>query len=239
MDRQHRHDLKHDKFVDEIGALSVRARANQRGLLSIAIGLIAIALLVYGWFFYRSNQEDKAQLALSTAIETIEAPVGDDPQQQQQATGPKFKTPEERNTAAEKQFRDVQTKFGGTDAADIAGLYLSRLAVTRGDAANARKGLEAFLDDHGDHPLLGASARYSLFQLRIENGEAAQVATELTAELSKAEPSLPGDALLVLLAQAYDVQGNATKSRETYRRITTEYPDSQYAIEAARRAGQA
>ncbi len=239
MDRQHRHDLKHDKFVDEIGALSVRAKANQRGLLFIALGVIALAILAYGWFFYRGNQEDKAQLALSTAIETIEAPVGDDTQQQQQTTGPKFKTSDERNTAAEKQFRDVQAKFGGTDAADIAGLYLARLAVMRGDAANARKGLEEFLDDHGDHPLLGASARYSLYQLRIENGEAAQVASELTAELSKAEASLPGDALLVLLAQAYDVQGNAEKSRETYRRITTEYPDSQYAVEAARRAGQA
>jgi len=240
MDRQHRHDLKHDKFVDEIGALSVRAKANQRGLLFIAVGVIAIALLAYGWYFFRSNQEDKAQLALATAIETIEAPVGEDPQQQQQpTTGPKFKTAEERNTAAEKQFRDVQTQFGGTDAADIAGLYLARLAVTRGDAAIARKGLEDFIDDHGDHPLLGASARYSLYQLRIENGEAAQVTTELTTELSKAEPALPGDALLILLAQAYEVQGNAEKSREAYRRITTEYPDSQYAIEAARRAGQA
>jgi predicted negative regulator of RcsB-dependent stress response len=241
MDRQHRHDLKHDKFVDEIGALSVRAKANQRGLLSIAIGALVIALGVYGFYFYRSNKEDKAQLALATAIETIEAPVGEDPQQQQQApaTAPRFKTADERNAAAEKQFRDVQAQFGGTDAADVAGLFLARLAVTRGDATNARKGLEDFIDDHGDHPLLGASARYSLYQLRIENGEAAQVATELTTELSKAEPALPGDAILVLLAQAYDVQGNGEKSRETYRRITTEYPDSQYAVEAARRAGQA
>ena len=242
MDRQHRHDLKHDKFVDEIGALSVRAKANQRILLAIAVGAIVIALAAYGLYFYRSNKEDKAQLALATAIETIEAPVGEEAQQQQQqqpATAPKFKTADERNAAAEKQFREVQTQFGGTDAADVAGLYLARLAVTRGDAANARKGLEDFIDDHGDHPLLGASARYSLYQLRIENGEAAQVATELTSELSKAEPALPGDAILVLLAQAYDVQGNAEKSRETYRRITTEYPDSQYAVEAARRAGQA
>jgi predicted negative regulator of RcsB-dependent stress response len=239
MDRQHRHDLKHDRFVDEIGALSLRAKANQRGLVFIAVGAIAIALAAYGWFFYRGNQEDKAQLALATAIETIEAPVGEDPTQQQPATAQKFKTADERNAAAEKQFRDVQSNYGGTDAADIAGLYLARLAVTRGDAANARKGLENFIDDHGDHPLLGASARYSLYQLRIENGEAAQVATELQTELGKPEPVLPGDALLVLLAQAYDVQGNVEKSREAYRRITTEYPESQYAVEAARRGGQA
>lgn len=241
MDRQHRHDLKHDKFVDEIGALSVSARANQRLLYAIALGALALGVIVYGFFFWRGNKEDKAQLALATAIETIEAPVGEDPQQQPNqppTPGPKFKTADERNAAAEKQFREVQTKFGGTDASDLAGLYLARVAILKGDTAGARKSLDEFIDDHGDH-LLAAAARYSLYQLRIENGEAPQVTNELTAELAKADAALPGDALLVLLAQAYDVQGNTAKSRETYKRLTTEFPDSQYAVEAARRVGQA
>ena len=241
MDRQHRHDLKHDKFVDEIGVLTDRARANQRLLLTIGLAFVGIAIAVYGVMHWRRGTEAKAQLALASAIETIEAPVGDNPTPQQDplASGLKFKTPEERNSAAEKQFREVQSKFGGTDASDLAGLYLARLAVSKGDSAGARKGLEAFIKDHGDHPLLGPSARYSLYQLRIENGEAAQVANEIDLELKKAKPDLPGDALLVLQAQAFDVQGNTAKSREAYRRILNEFPDSQYAIEAARRAGQA
>ena len=65
MDRQHRHDLKHDKFVDEIGALSSRARDNQRLLLLLAGGLLAVAAIVYGYFFYRGNREDNAQEARS------------------------------------------------------------------------------------------------------------------------------------------------------------------------------
>ena len=242
MDRQHRHDLKHDKFVDEIGVLTDRARANQRLLFTIGLGAVVIAALVYGFFFYRANKEEKAQLALASAIETIEEQVGE-PQPPQPGQppqpAPKFKTAEERNSLAEKQFRDVQSKFGGTDAADIASLYLARLSVAKGDVTAARKGLQEFIDDHGDHPLLGASARYSLYQLRIENGEAVQVANEIDLELKKAEPALPGDALLVLQAQAYDVQGNPAKAREIYRRITTEFPESQYAVEAARRAGTA
>jgi predicted negative regulator of RcsB-dependent stress response len=240
MDRQHRHDLKHDKFVDEIGALSARAKANQRLLLTIGISAIVLAAAVYGFLFYKRGKEEKAQLALASAIETVEAPVGDNPQGQNSLpTAQKFKTAEERNAAAEKQFRDVQAKYSGSDAADIAGLFLARMAVTKGDIATAQKGLQEFIDDHGDHPLLGASARYSLYQLRIENGQAAQVATELNAELAKAEPALPGDALLILLAQAYDVQGNTAKAKEAYRRITTEFPDSDYAVEAARRGGTA
>ena len=44
---------------------------------------------------------------------------------------------------------------------------------------------------------------------------------------------------MVLLAQAYSVQGNEAKSRETYRRIVTEFPDSPFALEAQRRVGPA
>lgn len=233
MDRQHRHDLKHDKFVDEIGALSERARANQRLLLAIGGGIIAIALIAYGIYFYRGNREEAAQQALAVAIETADAPISET--RPEGTTGPHFKTEAERNAAAEKAFKDVSAKHSGTDAADVAGLYLARMAVTKGDVKTARTLLEDFVSDHGDH-ILVSTAKFSLYQLRIENGEAAQVAQELDAELAKTEPVLPGDSLLVLLAQAYEVQGNAAKSKEAYKRITTEFPESPYVVEAARRA---
>lgn len=236
MDRQHRHDLKHDKFVDEIGALSGKARDNQRILYTLGGGLIVLALIVYGIFFYRSNREEKAQAALAGAIETFEATVGDPPAGQPQPTGLHFKTEQERNAAAEKQFADVRANHGGTDASDVAGLYLARIAVGKGDTKTARPLLEQFISEHKDHILVG-SARYSLYQIRIESGEAAQVASELDSELAKPEPSLPGDSLLMLQAQAFEIQGNTPKAAEAYRRITTEYPESPYAIEAGRRMG--
>jgi tetratricopeptide (TPR) repeat protein len=237
MDRQHRHDLKHDKFVDEIGILSSKARDNQRLLYTLGGALVAIALIVAAVVFYRGNREEKAQAALATAIETFDAPVGDaTPEQQQTQTGPRFKTEQERTVAAEKLFKDVQSDYSGTDAADVAGLYQARLASNRGDTRTARTLLEKFVGDHKDHILVGA-ARFSLYQMRIEAGEAAQVVVELNAEMAKADPVLPGDSLLVLLAQAYDTQGDAAKSREAYRRITTEFPESPYAIEAQRRVG--
>lgn len=233
MDRQQRHDLKHDRFVDEIGALSVRARANQRMLLAIAGAVIGIAVIAFGIYFYRANREEQAQQALATAIETAEASVGET--QPQGATGPHFKTEAERTAAAERLFKDVQAKHGGSDAADVAGLYLARIAVSKGDVKTARTLLEEFVDEHDDNILVG-TARFSLYQLRVENGEAPQVVKELEAELGKSEPVLPGDSLLLLLAQAYELQGNPAKSKEAYRRITTEFPESPYVVEAARRA---
>ncbi len=237
MDRQQRRNLKHDKFVDEIGSLSTRARENQRLLLTITAAAVILAVLAYGIYFYRSNREQKAQQGLATAIDTIESPLIPAPGAQP-VPNAKFKTEPERAATAEKQFRDVVANYGGTDAADVASLYLARIDAGKGDVAGARALLQKFVSDNPKH-LLVEGARYSLYQLRIDNGEAPQVAQELQAEIGKSDPSLPPDVLLSLLAHAWDVQGNAEKTKETYRRIVTEFPDSPYALEAQRRIGPA
>jgi len=237
MDRQQRRDLKHDKFVDEIGSLSSRARENQRLLLTIAAAAVIIAVLSYGIYFYRSHHEQKAQVALGAAIETIESPLLPAPGAQP-VPGAKFKTEPQRTAAAEKQFKDVEASYGGTDAADVASLYLARIAADKGDLSSARMRLQKFINDHPKHVLV-AGARYSLYRLRIDGGEAPQVAQELQAELGKSDPSLPADSLLALLAHAWDVQGNSQKAKETNRRIVTEFPDSPYAIDAQRKMGPA
>jgi TolA-binding protein len=237
MDRQQRRNLKHDKFVDEIGSLSSRARENQRLLLTIAAAAVIISVLAYGIYFYRSHREEKAQVALGTAIETIESPLLPAPGAAP-VLGAKFKTEADRTAAAEKQFKAVEDSYGGTDAADVASLYLARIAADKGDLASARTRLQKFINDHPKHVLV-AGARYSLYRLRIDSGEAPQVAQELQAELGKSDPSLPPDSLLALLAHAWDVQGNSQKSKETNRRIVTEFPDSPYAIDAQRKMGPA
>lgn len=240
MDRQHRRELKHDKFVDELGTLSSRARENQRLLVTITGAAVVVALIVWGIYFYRSNREKKGDMALASAIQTMDSPLLAPAGGQAQQPGAKFKTEKERSEAAEKQFKEVGTKYSGTDAADVAGLYLARFDAGRGDTASAKKLLQDFVSDHPKHFLVG-SARYSLYQLRIESNEAPAVVTDVQAQLAKPadQALLPPDTLLVLLAHAYDAQGDIGKSRDAYRRITTEFPDSPYAIEAQRKIGNA
>jgi TolA-binding protein len=237
MDRQQRRDLKHDKFVDEIGSLSTRAKENQRLLLTITAAAVVIAILVYGIYFYRSNREDKAQVALGKAIESIESPLLPAPGAQP-VPGAKYKTEADRTAAAEKQLTDVENSYSGTDAASVASLYLARLDAQKGDVLKARTRLQKYISDNPKQ-ILATGARYSLYRLRTDNGEAPQVTQELQTEISKSDPSIPPDALLALLAHAWDVQGRGDKTKETYRRIVTEYPDSPYALEAQRRMGPA
>ena len=220
-----------------MGSQWTRARENQRVIYMGIAAVAIVAIAIYGFFFYRSTREQRAQDALSAAIATVDSPLlpqaGGQP-----IPGARFKTDAERSAAAEKQFKDVQAKYSGSDAADIAGLYLARFDASRGDVATARQLLQHFIDEHPKHVLVG-SARFSLYQLRIENGESTAVANELQAEIAKPTPVLPPDTLLMLLAHAYDAQGNGAKSKDAYKRIATEYPDSPYALEAQRRVGPA
>ena len=237
MDRQHRRELKHDRFVDQIGNMSGKAKENQRLLVMITAAVVALAVIGYGIYFYRSSREQRGQDALAKAIDTIESPLLPPPGGQT-TPGARFKTDAERQAAAEKQFKDVQAQFSSTDAADVADLYLARIEAQHGNTASARKRLEHFVSAHPKHMLVGG-ARYSLYQLRIDAGEGPQVAQELQAQIGKPDAPLPSDTLLVLLAHAYDAQGNADKSKDAYRRIVTEFPDSPYAVEAQRKVGGA
>jgi len=239
MDRQHRRDLKHDKFVDEVGALSTRARENQRFLVTIVGGLVAVAILVYGVYFYRTNREQKAQDALATAITTMDSPlIATQPGQPTQPDA-KYHTEAERSAAAEKQFKEVQSQYGGSNAADIANLYLARIQAGKGDMAGARKMLESFVSEHKSN-ILAQTALYDLYQIRIDSGEGQKVVDELDNELKKSDKQvLPPDALLALQAHAFEAMGSAEKSRDAYKRIVTEYPDSAFVLEAQRRVGNA
>lgn len=237
MDRLHRQQLKHDRFVDEVGSLTTRARENQKLLVTLTAAIVAVCVIGYGIYFYRSTRERKAQDALSLAIEAVDSPLI----QAGQPPDPRarFRTDQERMTRSEAMFLDVQKKYDGTDASDVANLYLARIAASKNDIDTARKLLGHFISEHPKHMLVGA-ARYSLFELRISNGEAPQVANELTQELAKTENQvLPADAMLAVLAHAYEAEGNFEKTKETYRRIITEFPDSVYAVDAQRRFGAA
>lgn len=236
MHREHRRELKRDRFVDEVGILTSKARENQRFLVIVTVTIVVLALIGYGLYFYRSNRERQGQDALAAAIDAIDSPLIQPGSVNPQA---KFKTEDERNSRSEAMFRDVQKKYSGTDAADVADLYLARISASRNDVAGARKLLEAFIAEHPKHLLVGA-AKYSLYQMRIQNGEAPQVVLELNQELSKVKDQvLPPDAILSLLSRAYDAQGNSDQSKEALRKIIRQYPDSPYALEAQRRVGTA
>lgn len=231
-DRLKRKDIKHDKFVDEMGTVYSTIRTNWFKLLGFAIGLIVLVGAVMAVFTYRNQKEASAQDQLAVAIETVETRVGDPAAPTSAAN--KFKTEAEKNAKAEEQFKAIVDKFDGSDAADVAGIYLARLEASRGDVPTAAKRLREFLAEHPDH-LLAGGVKMSLYEMDLASGDAKKVIAEMEKELSGAKSAVPTESLLSLMARAYEITGDQVKAKDIYRRITTEFPDSPYALDAQRK----
>jgi len=232
MDRQTRRELKHDKFVDEMGVAYSFAQGHRPQVLAVLGGAVVLVALAIAFFAYRSHREGRAQERLAEAIAILEVPVSETP-----ATTPgvtTYKTEAEKVAKAEPILKDVAGSYSGTKAASVADLYLARFAAARGDLTAARPRLEQFVAKYPGHILAGP-AQLSLYSIRIESGEGETVVKEIEKQLDNPESLVPPDALLELLSEAYRRMGNAAKSAEMTRRIVNEYPDSPYFLDAQRR----
>lgn len=235
MDRATRHQIKHDKFVDDVGSAYSYVQSHRRTAIWATIAGIALLALIVGFVVLQRGEESRAQQRLAEAIAIMDAPL--ESQAVPETPGPKYKSEEEKLSKAKPIFEEVVAKHSRTDAADIASLYLARLAAEKGDVATARPKLEQFVREHPEH-LLAAAAQRSIFDIRLNAGEGVQVIADLEKELAAEESLMPDDVILALLADAYEQTGNTAKAREAYQRIVNEFPDSPYTIDAQRKLFQ-
>lgn len=230
-----RRQMKHDLFVDEVEHAYSTMRKNAMRMFGIVIAVVVVLAGVAGFYFWQRSQERKGQALLSEAIEVMQLPVAADPAAP--ADPKSFKTEQEKIAKAEPMFRKVVDGFGRTDAADVASLYLAQIEVEKGDVNSAKPKFEAFIREHPDH-LLGATAQMSLYQLQLGAGQAKEVAADVEKKLAAESTLLPKDALLALLARAYEMAGDEAKARDAYQRIINEYPESTYTLDAHRKVAR-
>jgi TolA-binding protein len=232
-----KHDIKHDRFIEEVEVAYDVIQRNRIRVIWIAVAALAIAALGFGLYAWKNKKEAAAQTLLSEAIHTMQIPIAGESQQPTPPDTPTFKTNEERLAKAEPQFKEVVTKYPGSEAADVANLYLAQMESARGDIKSAEPKLRKFLDEHGDHVLAG-SANLSLYQIELGSGRAKDVAADIDKQLSAEKPNLPKDVLLSIQARAYEQSGDEAKAKSAYQRLINEFPDSPYTLDAQRKVAR-
>jgi predicted negative regulator of RcsB-dependent stress response len=107
-------------------------------------GVIALAVLVVagGIYFYVNHQGDVREEALAHALRVDQGTVGSNTQ----AANLHFDTQEDKDKAREKAFREVATKYPGTQEAAISLMNLGQAAVDKGDLAEGEKDFKTVAD---------------------------------------------------------------------------------------------
>lgn len=229
-----RKEIKRDEFTAAVGKSVEYAGSHVRPILLAIAGVLVLVAAGIGIWAFLQHRSTQANESLAEAMEVYRAPIEatgarpDDPQE------PSFPDEAARRAGARERFEAVHEKYGGTDAGDVAALYLAQIAVEEGQLDRARALWEEFVEDGGDH-ILAQQARINLLRLDLAAGKAEEVVTELRGMLEREDPPLPRDVALFELASALEEAGRGAEAVPHYREIVEEFPQSPFLGEAQQR----
>jgi len=201
----------------------------------------AVLVLVVGGLGARSwmaGREAEGSALLGEIIRTYRSPVATSLEALQDAppgTTP-FTTAAERDRKVLDQADALLATYGRTKAAPKARYYrgLALAALGKGDEAIA-----AFDDLLKRHPddFVAPMVRLQLARLRETRGEAAE-ALPLYQALAAQSGAFPPEEGLMGTARCHEILGQKDEALKAYRRIVSEFPDSEYASEARRKVDE-
>jgi len=239
-DRLTRKEMKRrDRFQLAMTSILDWIQDHRKHLVIGVVVLVVAVVAAVGWTFWSASREGDAQALLNQAIDAYGAPVGDQAAQDSaDDDGPHFATDQERLDRSKELLDQVRDRYGSSDAADIAGVYLGKIAEEEGDSDRARELWQSYVDSHPS-TALAADVRLNLFELDRANGRAEQVATELEGLLARENKPLPGDVILYQLATTLEQLGRKQEATERYQQLVSEYQTSPYLSEAQSKLGGA
>lgn len=233
-DRLSRKEIKRqDTFQVVMGRGLDVVQAYRRQIILLAGVLVVAAVAVVGWFIYLRSIEDDAQVLLGEAMKTWSAPIqeGAEASSETKPGELSFPSAEARRARAKELFDQVVEKYGASEAADVARVYLGDIAAGEGDTDRAVELWNDFLDEHPDD-MLAAQVRLNLYALKRSTGQGEEVAEELQRMVDSDDPALPRDVALYELAVTLESLGRDEDAAVQYQRLVDEFAQSPYALAA-------
>jgi predicted negative regulator of RcsB-dependent stress response len=209
-----------DEFVSAAEWIFRWIADNRRPLMAAIAAVCVAAVAWWGVNAWLSTRTDDASLLLYHAVQTFEGDA---------AAG--SLVPGGDVEAAVTDFSQVVDSYGRSDQADMARLYLARIALSRGQTDEARLAFVELSQKHGND-VIGRLATLDLIDLRIASGQVAEVAGELEAMVVGQDQSLPRDTALYKLGEVYTASGEPDRARTYFDRLVEEFPESPYLMNA-------
>lgn len=200
-----------------------RIQNNPALAIRLAIGVVALLVIVGVFAFFSSHRSEAASNALAEAMQTYDAPIAT-PEQPVPPGTRSFTSLEERAKAANAQFAAVADKYGSTDAGRNA-LYLQGVtAMQAGQNASA----EALLKKSGDswnHDIatLSQMALAGLYRSTARESLAVELYNKVIA---KPSTLVPAGLAQLELADMYSANGKAAEAKKIYAQIKDKDPKS-------------
>jgi tetratricopeptide (TPR) repeat protein len=217
VDRVTRSKLKTDRFAVEVEHSVEYVSEHRKQVFQYGAGLVALALIVAGIWYYRDRQHTVRQDELAAAMDIMQAPVA--------PNGPAgqlfYTTDEAKNGAAVKAFKAIYDKYSGSQEGAVAASYLGALYTDQGNIAEAEKYFQRVIDT-GDKNL-ASMGKLSLSQIYLNSGRQADAEKLLRSLYDKPTMFVSKEQAAIALARAIS-NTKPAEARKLLEPLRTERP---------------
>jgi len=221
-----RKEIIHEDKIHSVLARSLEWFTDNSRYLAIAGGLVVVVFgSVYLWNYLSKSTNERLQAQFGEALAIYSAPAG----QERTAADPpskySFASTEERYKKALAEFSKIADDSPRSDIGQFARYYVALNQHKLGRTSEARKTLQALLEDADESIVKTLAANY-LAQLSEAEKNNQQAVEYLTKALQDSTPGFPKSTLLYRLGENYEAMGKTQEAAKQYKRIVTEFPDS-------------
>ena len=222
-----RHQLKTDRFSKatiQAAEQTVHWTVEHRSKLIVAAVVTVIVVSIgLGSWYYLEQQDEKASVDFSKAVQTIDTPIrtADTPPQPDY---PSFGSAKERAAEAHKQLQAIVDKYPHTRSADFARYFLGVTSADLGDNLAAERELKTVAGYHNaDLSSLAKLALASVYVNTNRTKDALEIYKDLMAKPTR---TVGKTAAQIQLAESYQRAGMIAEAKKQYEQIQKQAPQS-------------
>jgi tetratricopeptide (TPR) repeat protein len=223
VDRQTRHQLKHDEFKDTLVSVEEFIKAHAKEIINYTIIVVVVVGLAVGLRFYTERQEASANADLGEALTTFRAYVGQPTPGQSDPNAATYATAQEKYKKALGQFDTIINKYTMIPRPKAVAIARYQAGVCQSlldDHAGAVQTLTEASQVHDAE--IASLAKFALAGEMVKSEKTAE-AVKLYQELAD-HPTLnvPQASALLAMADAYR-SSQPAKAREIYQRLAKDF----------------
>jgi tetratricopeptide (TPR) repeat protein len=215
VDRQTRHQLKHDEFKDTIVSVEEYFKHHYKEIINIAIIVVVVVGLAGGLKYYTDRQEAGANADLGEALATFRASVGQPTPGQNDPEGSSYPTAQEKYKKALQQFDAIVDKYKMIPRPKAVAIARYQAGVCQsllGDHAGAIQTLTE----------IAAMAKFALAGELASSGKTVEAAKLYQELADNPTVSVPKASALLAMADAYR-DSQPAQARQIYERVAKDF----------------
>jgi hypothetical protein len=198
-----RKELKSDQVAVTVEQTVEYVQAHQQPIIRAAIAVVALAVVIGGVVFYRSQQQGVRDARLAEAMQVSQAAVG-------AAGSPdslSFPTMDAKAAEETKVFSKLLADYPGTEQGYIAEYYLGGVLVSQAKLEEARKKYQDVID-HGNKNI-ASLAKFALAQIAFQENKSPEAETLLHDLIDHPTDLVSADQATITLANGIKTKNPA------------------------------